>query len=81
MPGVKTPLRYAIALCGGLTARSFIMFDQSAGGAEFVLMARSIAKARGQLSLAATIADATPGGQRVASILRAAMPAGTVADA
>lgn len=55
--------------------------DQSHGGAEFVLMARCIAKARGQLSLAATIADTSYGGQRVAAILRSAISAGTVTDA
>lgn len=57
------------------------MFDQSAGGAEFTLMARSIGRARDSLVRAAQIADPMSGGQRVASILRAAVPAGTVADA
>jgi HK97 family phage major capsid protein len=55
--------------------------DQSHGGAEFVLLAKCIAKARGQLSLAATIADTAYGGQRVAAILRSAISAGTVTDA
>lgn len=55
--------------------------NQSAGGAEFVLLARCIARARGQLSLAATLADSAPGGQRVAAILRSAISAGTVTDA
>lgn len=55
--------------------------NQSAGGAEFVLLARTIGRARGQLSLAATLADSAPGGQRVAAIIRSAISAGTLTDA
>jgi hypothetical protein len=55
--------------------------DQSNGGAEFVVLARCIAKARGQLSLAATITDTRYGGGRAAAILRCAISDGTVVDA
>jgi HK97 family phage major capsid protein len=54
---------------------------QSAQVAEYVLMAKSLAKAGGRLSLAAQYADQHPNGRRVATVLRSAMSAGTVADA
>ncbi|OOG62223.1 hypothetical protein B0E46_13310 [Rhodanobacter sp. B04] len=54
---------------------------QSANVAEYVLMAKCLARAGGKLSLAAQFADEHPNGLRVASVLRSAVSAGTVADA
>lgn len=48
---------------------------------EFVLMARCLAKAGGKLHLAAEYAQAQSNGDRVATVLRSAISAGTVADA
>jgi HK97 family phage major capsid protein len=79
---VKTTFWNAASISPAAMPKEFHMpLDLSTGGAEFVLMARCIAKARGQLSLAATIADTAYGGQRVAAILRSAISAGTVTDA
>lgn len=55
--------------------------DQSAGGAEFVRLARLVGRARGKLAYAAHFAEASPGDERVARILRSAVAAGTMADA
>lgn len=55
--------------------------DQSAGGAEFVRIARLIGRARGKLAYAAHFAEATPGGERAAQVIRSAVSAGTMADA
>lgn len=54
---------------------------QNANVAEYVLMAKCVAKAGGRLSVAAQFADENPNGHRVAAVLRSAVPAGTVADA
>lgn len=54
---------------------------QGANIAEYVLMAKCLAKAGGKLSLAAQFADEHPNGLRVATVLRSAISAGTVADA
>ena len=54
---------------------------QSAQVADYVLMAKCLAKAGGRLSLAAQYADQHPNGLRVATVLRSAMSAGSVADA
>jgi HK97 family phage major capsid protein len=48
---------------------------------EFAILARCVGRARGSLVRAAEIAEAMPGGQRVAGVLRSAIAAGTVADA
>lgn len=48
---------------------------------EFILMAKCIGRARGSLVRAADIAEAMPGGARVALMIRSAISAGTVADA
>lgn len=55
--------------------------DQSAGGAEFVRLARLIGRARGSLAYARHMAEASPGDERVARVLRSAVTAGTMADA
>ena len=55
--------------------------DQSAGGAEFVRIARLVGRARGKLAYAVHFAEATPGGERAAQVLRSAVSAGTMADA
>jgi HK97 family phage major capsid protein len=55
--------------------------DQSAGGAEFVRIARLVGRARGRLAYAAHFAEAIPGGERAAQVLRSAVSAGTMADA
>lgn len=54
---------------------------QGANLAEYVLMAKCLAKAGGRLSLAAQYADEHPNGSRVGTVLRSAVSAGTVADA
>jgi HK97 family phage major capsid protein len=54
---------------------------QSASVAEYVLTAKCLAKAGGQLSLAAQFADENPNGHRVAAMLRSAVSSGSVADA
>ncbi|MBT2145048.1 MULTISPECIES: phage major capsid protein [unclassified Rhodanobacter] len=53
----------------------------SAQVADYVLMAKCLAKAGGRLSLAAQYADQSSNGFRVATVLRSAMSAGSVADA
>ncbi|EIL97822.1 hypothetical protein AB7849_04890 [Rhodanobacter sp. 115] len=55
--------------------------DQSAGGVEFVRLARLVGRARGKLAYAAHFAEASPGDERVARTLRSAVSAGTMADA
>lgn len=55
--------------------------DQSAGGAEFVRLARLVGRARGSLAHARHMAEASPGDERAARILRSAVAAGTMADA
>ena len=54
---------------------------QSANVMEYVLMAKCLAKAKGSLSLAAEFARAHPNGNRVETVLRSAVTAGSVADA
>ncbi|MGN6739600.1 phage major capsid protein [Dyella sp.] len=54
---------------------------QGANVAEFVLMAKCLAKAGGKLSLASQFADEHPNGLRVATVLRSAVSAGSLADA